>query len=60
LNARERYSTIARKYDAYREYMKGLRAGHGARRAGPSVLDDLETIASDPSGQAQEIIIRIG
>jgi len=42
-------SNTAQKYDDFRKYLKEVRNKRSQRKAGQSVLEDLATIASDPS-----------
>lgn len=43
----KRYSSVAHKYNKFRALLAGAKADRAVRRPGKSVLDDLETIASD-------------
>jgi len=51
LDGEDRFGMIANKYDDFRGYLKDLRAKRVTRRPGQSVLEDLDTIASDPTGK---------
>jgi len=42
-------ANTAQKYDDFRKYLKEVRTTRAQRKAGQSVLEDMATIASDPS-----------